>query len=118
MAIFTNISLLLIGVAIIFGLAFFGLLSIREKEKRAAQVSFNGAIIGAVFFLLAASMPTSVRATLLFIIGTIGVGFIILFFLPIGKIEIGNDIPQTRFDERRIMFARANLKAGSPEYES
>ncbi|NQU31458.1 MAG: 4Fe-4S ferredoxin [Anaerolineae bacterium] len=115
---FTIISLLLIGAAFFFSLAFFGLLSIREKEKRAARVSFSGAIPGAVFFLLAAGMPTSARVTILSMMGLLGFGLTVLFVLPIGNVNTLNDVPKNQFDERRIMFARANLKVGSPEYES
>ncbi|MBT3714019.1 MAG: hypothetical protein HOG15_11770, partial [Anaerolineae bacterium] len=115
---FTQITLLLIGSVFSLSLAAFGFVSIAEKEQRAVRVSFSGAVRGAVFFILAASLPASTRATLIFILTAILTGFVILFFLPIGIIKTENDIPSKRFDERKIMFARANLKSGTPEYES
>ena len=118
MEIFSKSILLIIGAIFSLGLAYFGILSLQEKEKRAARISFSGALFGAALFFLAASLPTSTRVTLLYILGVLGIVFIILFFLPIGKIESKNDIPHSRFDERAIMFARANLKSGTPNYES
>jgi len=118
MGTFTQITLLLIGATFSLSLAAFGFLSIAEKEKRAARVSFGGAMLGAVFFILAATLPTSTRVALIFILAILSLGFVILFFLPIGIVEVGNDIPKKRFDEREIMFARARLKPGTPEYES
>jgi hypothetical protein len=41
---------------------------------------------------------------------------VVLFLLPIGQVERGNDVPQQRFDERDVMFARARLILGCPEY--
>ncbi len=115
---FTIISLLLNGAAFFFSLAFFGLLSIREKEKRAARVSFSGAIPGAVFFLLAAGMPTSARVTILSMMGLLGFGLTVLFVLPIGNVNTLNDVPKNQFDERRIMFARAISKLVHPNMKA
>ena len=115
---FTKVALLVIGSAISLSLVAFGILSVKEKEKRAARISFNGAMLGAAFFFLTGTLPISARVTVLSILGVLGITFVILFFLPIGKIDIGNDIPRNRFDERQIIFARANLKSGTPNYES
>ncbi len=115
---FSQITLLLIGAAFSLSLAAFGFVSVNEKEKRAARISFGGAMLGAAFFILAASLPHATRVALLFILLILLIGFLILFFLPIGKIKVENDTSSKRFDERQIMFARANLKSGTPEYES
>ncbi len=114
----TQITLLIIGAAFSLSLVAFGFLSIAEKERRAARVSFSGAVLGTIFFILAASLPNATRVALLLILATLFLGFLILFFLPIGKIKVGNDTPAKRFDEREIIFARANLKPGTLEYES
>jgi ferredoxin len=42
----------------------------------------------------------------------------VLFLLPVGRVERGEDVPQGRSDERDIMFARARLVPGSPDYET
>lgn len=111
---FTQITLLLIGEIFSLSLIAFGFLSIAEKEKRAAQISFWGAFFGAVLFILAATLPNATRVAFLLILAILSVGFIILFLLPIGITQIENDIPSKRFDEREIMFARARLKPGTP----
>ena len=41
---------------------------------------------------------------------------VVLFLLPVGQVERGDDVPRGRFDERDIIFARARLVPGSPEY--
>jgi ferredoxin len=43
---------------------------------------------------------------------------LVLFLLPVGSMERGNDVPQVRIDERDIMFARGRLQPGSPDYEA
>ena len=118
MAQFTQITLLIIGATLSLSLAAFGFLSITEKEKRAARISFGGAMLGAVLFPLAASLPNTARASVLITLFALFIGFSALFFLPIGVAKTENDIPSKRFDERMIMFARAKLQPGTPEYES
>ena len=116
----TQITLLIIGATLSLSLVAFGFLSIKEKEKekRAARISFGGAMFGAVLFLLAASLPNAVRTAILLILLALFIGFLALFFLPIGVVKTENDIPSKRFDERMVMFARAKLQPGTPEYES
>ena len=114
----TQITLLIIGAAFALGLAYFGFLSIKEKERRAARIAFSGALLGAALFLLAANQPNATRVALLLILFLLLIIFSILFFLPIGIVKTENDIPSKRFDERKIMFARARLQPGTPEYET
>ncbi|MBC8496902.1 MAG: 4Fe-4S dicluster domain-containing protein, partial [Chloroflexi bacterium] len=82
------------------------------------NISFGIAALGAMTFFLAASLPTSVQLVVLGVVLVAIVVGIILFFIPIGRVEVGNDLPNTRFDEREIMFVRARLKPGTLEYES
>jgi ferredoxin len=96
----------------------FGWVSHVEKELRATRVAVAVALGGAAFFFLAAALPKPVQWVILGIVILVGIAGLILFFLPIGNVEIGNDIPGQRFDERRIMFARAHLQPDSPEFES
>ena len=102
--------------ALVFG--GFSWISYGEREKRAARVAFLLAGGGIAFFFLAAILPGPVSIVVLGSVLFLGLITLILFVLPIGRIETKNDIPTQRFDERRIMFARARLQPGSPEYES
>ena len=43
---------------------------------------------------------------------------VLFFLLPIGRVERDKEEPRTRIDERDIMFARARLEAGTPNYEA
>lgn len=112
-------SIILASFGVFWLLAFssFSWISHTEGERRATRVSLAVALGGAVIFLLTVVLPMPVQWIILGLVFLAGVAAIILFFLPIGKVEVGNDIPSQRFDEREIMFSRAGLKPGSPEYE-
>jgi ferredoxin len=43
---------------------------------------------------------------------------LLALLLPVGRIERGQDVPLVRLDERDIMFARARLEPGSPDYDA
>jgi ferredoxin len=68
--------------------------------------------------LVTAFLPQPARLALLGLVATAATTGLVLFLLPIGRIERGNDVPQKRFDERDIMFARSRLEPGSPEYDT
>ena len=114
----TTIFLLLIGLIVFVFFSAFGLVSSSEGERRAKNISFGIAALGAASFFLAASLPNLVQIVLLGMVLLAIVVGVILFFIPIGRVEVDNDIPNTRLDEREIMFARARLKIGTPEYDA
>jgi reductive dehalogenase len=99
----------------LFGFGAFGLFSIWESEGRAARVAFGMAALTSLPLFLASLLPVAIKLVILGV--TIG-GGIALFLLPIGRVERGNDVPRQRFDERDVVFARARLVPGSPEYEA
>ena len=111
----TTISLITLGLVVLLGFGVFGLMSVRERERRAARVALGAAVLTSLPFFLASLLPMTVK---LVILGVIVGGGIILFLLPIGRVERGNDVPRKRFDERDIMFARWRLAPGNPEFES
>jgi len=114
----TTISLVTLGLVMLLGLGGFGSFSIWEGERRAARVAWGAAALTSLPLFLAALLPFAVKLALLGVILAGGVVGVILFLLPIGRVERGNDAPRQRFDERDIMFARAYLIPGSPEYEA
>jgi len=111
-------GLVLVGLAWVFGFGYFSFISSREGEKRATRVSLSLAVAGALAFLLASLLPAAVRLILLGALGMAGLAALILFFAPLGSVPEGRDTPQSRFDERDVMFARWRLQPGSPEYEA
>ena len=110
-------GLLAAGLLFLAGFAFFGLTSWREGEPRAARLALILAVVSSLPFLLAVLLPLPGRLALLAAVVLAALVGLILFLLPIGRVERGNDVPQARVDERDIMFARARLEPGTPNYE-
>jgi len=111
----TAIGLIALGFIMLLGFGAFGVISIREGERRAARVALGAAVMTSLPFFLASLLPMVVK---LVVLGVIVGGGIVLFLLPIGRVERGNDVPHRRFDERDMMFARWRLVPGSPQFES
>ena len=92
--------------------------SLREKQFRAAGVSM---LLGGGGLLLASAAFWLPRFWLLrgavLLLGGLVIG-VVLYFLPIGRLENKNDVPNVRVDERDIMFARYHLREGRPEYDA
>jgi reductive dehalogenase len=112
----TTLALVLVGIAILAGLAGFCLVSLRERERRAARVAAFLALAGSLPFFVAAGLPVSVRPGVLAVVAAAGLAAVVLWLLPIGSSLRVNGRPDRRVDERDIMFARARLRPGSPEY--
>lgn len=114
----TSIVLLILGLAALAGLAAFGVVSIRERERRAALIAFLLAAAVALPFLAVPAFPPPVRTGFLAVLAGAAVVGLVLWFLPIGVVKVGNSRPSRRVDERDIMFARARLQPGSREFET
>jgi reductive dehalogenase len=113
-----TIGLLTLGLIMLFGFGAFGLFSFREGERRAARIALAAAVLTSLPLFLISLLSLAVKLVMLGVIAAGGIVGAILFLLPIGRVERGNDVPRQRLDERDIMFARARLVPGSPEYES
>ena len=118
MDIATTVSLMTLGFVMLLGFGAFGLFSVWESERRAAYVALGAAALTSLPLLLSWLLPVAVKLVILGMIVAGGIVGVVLFLLPIGRVERGNDVPQQRFDERDVMFARARLIPGSPEYEA
>jgi ferredoxin len=114
----TNLLLIGLGSAILLGFGLFSLTSLREGEARAARIAAGLALAVSPPFFLSPIFPEPVRLALLAVVGLAIVAGTVLFLLPIGRIERGIDVPQTRIDERDIMFARARLEPDTTNYEA
>jgi ferredoxin len=54
-------------------------------------------------------------------VALVGIGAVVgvvLFLLPIGKVDPGQDEPRMQVDERDIPFSRARLEPGTPNYKA
>lgn len=114
-----SLFFIITGVVAATGLAAFGVVSIFEKERRAAAVSFLlaalflGAWLGA-----GAAFPGYADYIAAGFLGLSVLGAI-FFTLPLGRKETLEIDPEKaeRFDEREIMFARLRLEKDSKDYE-
>jgi len=112
------ITLIAFGCVTLSAFGWFGAVSIREGEGRAALVSMLVAAVGAAAFFGMALLPGGVRAVAA--AGTVGLAVLLAVagLLPIRRGVAGNGRPDRRVDERDIMFARARLVPGTAEYDS
>ena len=114
----TSPWLLSIGLICGTALVAFALVSIRERERRAASIAFALAGMLSLIFLAVGLLPVPVQAALLGTIAALFAVSIVVWFLPIGSGRQLGGRPQRRVDERDIMFARARLEPGSESFES
>ena len=107
-------------VAIIFGIIFFlfffyfGVVSIKENEKRAANRAFVLALVLPIPFILIPVIFDEIYSIILISI-TILFGMILFFPVKI-KMSRENEIPSRRYDERDIMFSRKELIPGTAQF--
>jgi len=112
------VGLVSVGLLLLVGLGLFGLTSLHEREQRAARLALALAIATSLPFFLAIMLPPPARLVILAVVGLLVLLGLVLFLWPMGRVERGNDVPHIRVDERDIMFARARLEPGSPNYEA
>jgi len=112
------ITLLVIGAAAFTGFAAFTVVSLREREPRAARVSALLAVLTPIPFLVTAVLPGPVRVGALVSVAVFATGTVVVWFLPVGRSMPGNGRPQRRVDERDIVFARERLTPGSAAYDA
>jgi len=118
LAALSSLVLVVAGLAVLLAFAGFGAVSLAEREYRAAVVALVAALFGSLPLLVAPMLPASARLAVLAILAGVFVGAVVLWFLPFGTRLASNGRPARRVDERDIMFARARLRPGSPEFES
>jgi ferredoxin len=114
----SQVILIVLSLGVFLGLGGFALVSQREGERRAVRMSALIALAGGLAFSLAAFLPETTRLVLLAIVTLASMLAVIGFYLPGDKVDMSHDVPLQRVDERDIMFARARLKPGSPQYRS
>jgi reductive dehalogenase len=107
--------LMALGVLVLLGFGAFGVTSLLEGERRAAGVALELSLALAIPFFLATLLPPPLEWALL---AMILLASVLLFLLPIGRVDRGSEEPTTRIDERDIMFARARLEPGTPHYDA
>jgi len=114
-----NIIVLVIGTAFFFLMLYAGIISLFEKELKAAKKAFGLAILIPLPFFLTGLIDFSFQSHVSWILIVLTIGILVLLFFPArGKYIIENDTPQNRIDERDIMFSRNLLETGTKRYEN
>ncbi len=89
----------------------------REGEERAVRVMAAAAAIGTAVLIGPVFLPSPGPLAAVAIIGVLALSAVVLWFAPVGqRVPLGGR-PTRRVDERDIMFARARLRPGSPEFD-
>ncbi|RLE20106.1 MAG: hypothetical protein DRJ65_18915 [Acidobacteria bacterium] len=110
--------LMAIAAMILVAFGVFAVVFLREGERRAPVVAAVVAVLGASLVAVAAVLPAPIPGVILGVMTLALVSAVLMWFLPIGRtISLGGR-PSRRLDERVIMFARARLTPGSPEFET
>jgi len=107
-----------LGLLLMVLFSCFGVVSVREGERRAARVFFMAAVVGGGPLLFSAILPTPFP--IIALSGCALLGFIVLFrcLFPIRRLTDPGGRATRRVDERDIMFARGRLRPGSPEFDA
>ena len=114
----SNIVLIIIGGLLFFFMMIFSIVSLKEKESKAAVRSIFLAIILPVPYLLIAlvTFPFQKEAALFLILLTTLV--LIVLFFPKKRIKVAvNETPDYKYDERDIIFSRRHLKMDTERYD-
>ena len=106
------------GLLMSLGLGIFAVQSWRERERRATRIALGLTGLTLALTGVAVSLPAAARMVLAGVLLAGAALIVALLILPVGRVVRGNDTPQMRVDEREIMFARARLRPGSPEYKA
>ena len=105
---------LLISLAVLNLLLFggFGMVSFKEGERRAATLATLFALLGSGLLALGTFLPASFQAFILLTVIGAGIVALILFLLPVGRVDRLRDVPiQTLRRTRHHVRTRA-LAAG------
>lgn len=115
---FMDYLLLFIGLIVFGVLIYSAIVSILEKETRAAYRLFLLSILLPLPYLLIELFEFSYKNELSLVL--LGFTFLVflIFLVPFGKKKYKYDNPKTRIDERDTMFSRNELKPGSKNFNN
>ena len=114
----SSLILIIFAILIFTAGAAYLVLSLIEKEKRAAVRAAGITIPMTAIYLLALLLPEYAKDVLLIVSIAFVVAGVGLFFLPTKIQQVELRQPTDQVDEREIIFARARLEPGGVDYES
>ena len=100
------------------GFLYFSIISWREKHQRAALIGALLTFLPLILILISLISPPWLQTSLLIVIIIVLVATIFLLTRPFTDRPTPSPPPDARVDERTIMFARARLQPGTPNYEA
>ncbi len=112
-----SLFLFFFGFLALIGFSAFGVVSMREDERRATRVAFTLSFLLSMALVIAGLLrpPVPLIAASALVVALIA--GVVVWFIPIGERPVKGGRPSRRIDERDIMFARGRLVPGRPEYE-
>ncbi len=110
---------ILMGIAASIFIVFFafGILSLKEGERRAARISMLIGVLGASFYMLMSFTPFQIRLILLSLHLALILITALALLLPAKSVVPVDGERRERFDEREVLFARRVLSPGSTAYQ-
>ena len=114
----SSLILIIFAILIFTAGAAYLVLSLIEREKRAAVRAAGITIPMTAIYLLALLLPEYAKDVLLIVSIAFVVAGVGLFFLPTKVQQVELRQPTDQVDEREIIFARARLEPGGADYES
>lgn len=107
-----------LGLLLMTLLAGVAVVSMIERERRAALVFLIAAIVGGGLFVVAAFLPAPAPLVAIALGALVGMVVVLRCLLPLRRpIRPGGDATR-RVDERDIMFARGRLRPDSVEFDT
>jgi ferredoxin len=108
-----------IGVIGALALAGAGVVSLSEREPRAAVIFFVLAVVFPIPYLIAGLATFEAGSAMATGLVAATVIAVLLLIVPMGSKRINeDDVPRGRIDERDIMFSRNLLAPGTPRFEA
>jgi len=99
-------------------LLWFGWISWHEEELRATRRAIILALLVPVPYLGAGLINSGIQTEICIALVSFTILFPVLLLIPLGnRLSEEDDTPNTRIDERNIMFSRKLLKEGSQRFE-
>ncbi len=112
-----SMTWLAVGGSLFLLFSAFGLVSIKEDERRAAGLALVSAIAGGAASTGMTFLPLVIQTGALIVLGLACLAGLLLFLRPGKAVDLSTLPPRSRYDERDIPFSRVRLRPGTAEYE-
>jgi reductive dehalogenase len=111
---------LLTGILFTFTLLGFGITSLLELERRASLLTAASALSFLSVWLVTGALFPGATLMLAIVFWALFLLGVLILALPFGRPEalVIDPAKTERFDERHIMFGRAELREGTPQYDT